>query len=55
MSKQKYENYCSCSDIEFTLRFECEETIEDFYCPFCGAALEEIQIPTDEDEDDYFE
>lgn len=52
MPKQKYENYCSCSDIEFVIKFECEETIEDFYCPFCGASLDEINIPIDDEEYD---
>ena len=50
MPKYKYQNVCSCTDIEFTLRYENEEKIEDMYCPFCGAMMEDMP---EDDESEY--
>jgi hypothetical protein len=54
MIKHKYVNTCSCSDIEFKITYECEEAIEQVFCPFCGAEMEE-PIEVESDESEYYE
>lgn len=53
MSKQTYKNYCHCSDVEFTIKFQCEEEFEDFFCPFCGVRIEDSPIDEMNEDEDY--
>lgn len=53
MPKYKHQNICTCSDIEFVIKYECEEEFDEFFCPFCGIRLEDLSL--NEDEDSYDE
>jgi len=54
MRKQKYTNTCSCQDIEFTITYKCEDEFEEYFCPFCGTAIEEPPEMLSDDELDEF-
>jgi hypothetical protein len=51
--KHKFESSCSCSDVDFVIRYECDEAAEEFFCPFCGIRIDDVPLDEDEEDDDY--
>lgn len=50
--KYTYKNTCPCNDYEFKLIYISDrDEVTDFYCPFCGIAIDETPELDEEDDD----
>lgn len=48
--KHTYKNTCPCGEYEFKIIYITDnEKVQEFFCPFCSALIDEIEI---EDEDE---